>query len=258
MAALRSPRTLRQLLTGVAIATIALVLGSAPAAPPPRIVPSADAPVIPGHALHGMSDEDMARWVRDYFASHPMRGERSMDVAVDTFIANGNFRFDLDGNDTTAIDTAYIEQGQTLLFKWEAGTHTLKSGDGPNLPGPDGTLFDQPLDATHLEFAFRFDSVGVFPFYCSPHFFFGMQGMVVVRAPAGLRAYQGHCPHQGALLAEGEVEGRALVCRNHRWRFDLESGRRLGGTECLATHPVIETDGQLVVEVRETRAQGAA
>jgi len=73
--------------------------------------------------------------------------------------------------------------------------------------------------------------------------------VVVVRAPAGLRAYQGHCPHQGALLAEGEVEGRALVCRNHRWRFDLESGRRLGGTECLATHPVIETDGQLVVEV---------
>ena len=71
--------------------------------------------------------------------------------------------------------------------------------------------------------------------------------VVVVRAPGGLRAYQGRCPHQGALLAEGEVEGRALVCRNHRWRFDLETGRRLGGVQCLAVHAVTEKDGQVAV-----------
>ena len=29
--------------------------------------------------------------------------------------------------------------------------------------------------------------------------------IVVVRTPAGLRAFEGRCPHQGALLGEGEL-----------------------------------------------------
>src|SRR5262245_41602397 len=179
MAALRPSRILRQLLIGVAIATTAWALGSAPADPPAHVGSAADAPVS-DHEMHGMTDEDMARWVRDYFATHPMRGMRSMDVAVDTFLATSIPSFDTDGDPSTTVDTAYIEQGQTVLFLWQGGSHTVRSGDGPAGPGPDGTLFDQPLDATHLEFAFRFDSVGVFPFYCVPHYFSGMQGVVVV------------------------------------------------------------------------------
>lgn len=42
--------------------------------------------------------------------------------------------------------------------------------------------------------------------------------LVVVRTASGLRAFQGRCPHQGALLGEGELDGEALVCRNRRWR----------------------------------------
>jgi hypothetical protein len=110
-----------------------------------------------------MTEEDMARWVQDYYATHPMRGARSMDVAVDTFVATSDFRFELDGNSSTSVDTAHIEQGQTVLFLWQGGTHNVRNGDGPVAPGPDGTLFDQPLDQARPEFAFRFDSVGVFP-----------------------------------------------------------------------------------------------
>jgi cytochrome P450/nitrite reductase/ring-hydroxylating ferredoxin subunit len=57
--------------------------------------------------------------------------------------------------------------------------------------------------------------------------------LVAVRAGGVLKVYEGRCPHQGALLGEGELEGGALVCRNHRWRFDPATGRRDGGPQCL-------------------------
>ena len=73
--------------------------------------------------------------------------------------------------------------------------------------------------------------------------------VALVRTGAGWRAFQGLCPHQGALLGEGEIEGDRLVCRNHRWRFSLDSGRRDGGPECLASCPAVERDGAIFVDV---------
>ncbi len=74
----------------------------------------------------------------------------------------------------------------------------------------------------------------------------GATELVVVRAADGLRAYEGRCPHQGALLAEGAVEGDALVCRNHHWRFDVGTGRRRGGEGCLRACP-LEIRGDAVL-----------
>jgi nitrite reductase/ring-hydroxylating ferredoxin subunit len=73
--------------------------------------------------------------------------------------------------------------------------------------------------------------------------------VALVRTAAGWRAFQGRCPHQGALLGEGEIEGAKLVCRNHRWRFSLDSGLRDGGPECLASCPVAERDGAIFIDV---------
>ena len=73
--------------------------------------------------------------------------------------------------------------------------------------------------------------------------------VVVVRTPAGFRAFEGRCPHQGALLGEGELDGDKLVCRNHRWRFSLNSGQHEGGPECLASCPVVERERALFVDV---------
>jgi cytochrome P450/nitrite reductase/ring-hydroxylating ferredoxin subunit len=73
--------------------------------------------------------------------------------------------------------------------------------------------------------------------------------VVLARTACGWRAFEGRCPHQGALLGEGELDGAALVCRNHRWRFALESGQRDGGPECLASCPVAERDGAVFVDV---------
>jgi cytochrome P450/nitrite reductase/ring-hydroxylating ferredoxin subunit len=72
--------------------------------------------------------------------------------------------------------------------------------------------------------------------------------VVVVRTAQGLRAFEGRCPHQGALLGEGEIDDNVLVCRNHRWRFSLDSGCREGGPERLISCPLVERDGGIFVD----------
>ncbi len=73
--------------------------------------------------------------------------------------------------------------------------------------------------------------------------------VVVVRTQAGLRAFEGRCPHQGALLGEGELDGDKLVCRNHRWRFSVDSGKREGGPQRLVSCPVVERKRAVFVDV---------
>ncbi len=83
--------------------------------------------------------------------------------------------------------------------------------------------------------------------------------LVLLRTSGGLRAYEARCPHQGALLSEGEVEGQALVCRNHRWRFDAATGRRIGGGgECLRACPVRESNGVVLVDPASLANSAAA
>jgi cytochrome P450/nitrite reductase/ring-hydroxylating ferredoxin subunit len=81
--------------------------------------------------------------------------------------------------------------------------------------------------------------------------------IVLLRTGAEWRAFEGRCPHQGALLGEGELEDGALVCRNHRWRFSVASGQREGGPERLTSYPVVERDGGVFVDVTDLRPSSA-
>jgi nitrite reductase (NADH) small subunit/3-phenylpropionate/trans-cinnamate dioxygenase ferredoxin subunit len=38
-------------------------------------------------------------------------------------------------------------------------------------------------------------------------------------------ALQDSCPHMGASLADGKLEGGCVVCHWHEWKFELESGQ---------------------------------
>src|SRR5258708_11887733 len=58
----------------------------------------------------------------------------------------------------------------------------------------------------------------------------GDQELVLIKSTAGVRAFEGRCPHQGTLLAEGEIQGSELVCRAHGWRFDCATGERRGAS----------------------------
>jgi len=73
--------------------------------------------------------------------------------------------------------------------------------------------------------------------------------LVFVRGPRGPRVFHARCPHQGALLSEGEIQEGALVCRNHRWRFDLDTGAEANGRACLTACPVAQRGDELEIEV---------
>jgi toluene monooxygenase system ferredoxin subunit len=63
-----------------------------------------------------------------------------------------------------------------------------------------------------------------------------------------VRAYQGICPHQEIKLVEGEFDGRTLVCRGHRWEFDLTCGAGVNPADCaLAEYPVLVEGEEIYV-----------
>ncbi len=66
--------------------------------------------------------------------------------------------------------------------------------------------------------------------------------VLLVHLPGGeVRAYQGQCPHQKTLLADGDFDAEAgvLVCMGHLWEFDLRSGVSTNPAGCpLYAYPV--------------------
>lgn len=63
------------------------------------------------------------------------------------------------------------------------------------------------------------------------------------------------CPHNGASLASGQLEGCVLRCPAHGLRFDLRTGRMPGiDGLTLTTFPVTTIDGKLIVSVEQPLA----
>jgi nitrite reductase/ring-hydroxylating ferredoxin subunit len=62
-----------------------------------------------------------------------------------------------------------------------------------------------------------------------------------------LHAVEDRCPHAGATLSEGEVEGCIVTCPRHGSQFDVSDGRRVRGPadEGLRTFPLVEEGGQV-------------
>lgn len=53
----------------------------------------------------------------------------------------------------------------------------------------------------------------------------GEQILLVYPDGGAIRAYQGLCPHQQALLADGDLEKNILTCHGHKWQFDVTTGQ---------------------------------
>ncbi len=51
--------------------------------------------------------------------------------------------------------------------------------------------------------------------------------MVIFQVEQNYYALENRCPHAGALLHEGIIEGQILTCIWHGWKFDLDSGQSL-------------------------------
>jgi toluene monooxygenase system ferredoxin subunit len=79
----------------------------------------------------------------------------------------------------------------------------------------------------------------------------GADQVLLVHFPSTqIKAYQGLCPHQEVLLADGDWDEQAgtLMCGGHRWEFDLMSGQGINPAGCrLYEYPVrVEDDAVLV------------
>ncbi len=53
----------------------------------------------------------------------------------------------------------------------------------------------------------------------------GGKKVAVFKLRGELFAISDACPHMGASLADGRLEGTKVICHWHAWAFDLHSGR---------------------------------
>lgn len=76
------------------------------------------------------------------------------------------------------------------------------------------------------------------------------RSVVVFNVAGRLRAIENSCPHNGASLANGRLEGTLLTCPAHGLRFDLDTGCTPGaGPLCLTILPVRMAEGQLMISL---------
>ena len=57
------------------------------------------------------------------------------------------------------------------------------------------------------------------------------------------------CPHAGASLGSGKLNGRIVTCRAHGLRFDVTTGQVTTGGFGAASYPVKVVDGKIFIAV---------
>jgi nitrite reductase/ring-hydroxylating ferredoxin subunit len=86
-------------------------------------------------------------------------------------------------------------------------------------------------------------------------FEFAGKSLALFNVDGDLFAIDDSCPHQGASLCGGRLDGRVIQCCAHGLRFDLRSGYLLNSTAIkVANYPVEVVDGQAFIIVSEESA----
>ncbi|WP_088290136.1 glutamate synthase-related protein [Kineosporia sp. A_224] len=83
--------------------------------------------------------------------------------------------------------------------------------------------------------------------------------LVLVRRGDAVHVFEGRCPHRGALLADGRVQGPDLVCGVHGWDFRLDTGvSAYNPAERIHRFTASVVDGQVVLDAADLAAFRAA
>ncbi len=81
-------------------------------------------------------------------------------------------------------------------------------------------------------------------------FEFEDKSLALFNVDGQLFAIDDSCPHQGASLCGGRLEGRVIQCCAHGLRFDLRSGYLLNSKLVKVTnYPVENIDGQAFIVI---------
>jgi 3-phenylpropionate/trans-cinnamate dioxygenase ferredoxin component len=74
--------------------------------------------------------------------------------------------------------------------------------------------------------------------------------IVLFNVAGAMHAIDDSCPHAGASLASGQLDGCMLRCPAHGLRFDVRTGCMVGaGGLGVKTFPVRAVEGKLVVSI---------
>ncbi|PRX32175.1 3-phenylpropionate/trans-cinnamate dioxygenase ferredoxin subunit [Paraburkholderia sp. BL18I3N2] len=88
--------------------------------------------------------------------------------------------------------------------------------------------------------------------------FINGRGVVLFNIDGAIHAIDNACPHQGASIANGRLDGGVLSCPAHGLRFDLRTGRMPGVSGLsLTTFPVQTIGGKLFVSIEDPVASPA-
>ncbi|MCH9013551.1 MAG: Rieske 2Fe-2S domain-containing protein [Proteobacteria bacterium] len=87
----------------------------------------------------------------------------------------------------------------------------------------------------------------------------GKKQIVLFASGPAVYACNNRCPHEGYPLSEGTLShGCLLTCNWHNWKFDLESGETLVGSDNLRRYPVRLEDGKVWLDLADPPAEARA
>lgn len=70
--------------------------------------------------------------------------------------------------------------------------------------------------------------------------------LIILHRPGGeIRAFQGMCPHQEILLADGHIDfdGGTITCSAHEWQFSMETGKGVNPSGCRLFRYDVKLEG---------------
>jgi len=82
------------------------------------------------------------------------------------------------------------------------------------------------------------------------------RSVAVFNVAGSLYAIDDSCPHQGASLCGGRLEGRVIQCCAHGLRFDLASGYLVNSKALKVTSYPVELQGGQVYIVLDSKEAG--
>jgi nitrite reductase/ring-hydroxylating ferredoxin subunit len=81
--------------------------------------------------------------------------------------------------------------------------------------------------------------------------------ILLLKLAGQFRAYQARCPHQGAALVEGHLDGTALTCSAHHWQFNVLNGEGINPRRAfLERFPTAIADGKVLVGIAASANEG--